>query len=491
MKLAIGCILALAPSLATAQGTQADYERAQALRDRLQNLAVNVPGAPNWIGDTHHFWYRKSVKGGAEFLRVDADSGSKRPAFDHEKIAASLSAASGNKYQANTLPFTEIKFVDGEDAIEFVADRSTWRCTVADSACRKTGAAPQGGGRGGRGGRGPEEEESPSEGPWESDAVAEDAPQSPQQGQGGRGAAGAAPAPVVRPSPDGNWEALIRNFNIYLRRKGETVATPLSQDGSEGNYYLLQSIAWSPDSRRLAAYRRRPGYVREVHYVESSPSDQLQPKHSTLVYAKPGDTLALDQPVLFEVETRQAIAIDNGLFPNPYSLSRMEWWKDGRGLTFEYNQRGHQLYRVIEVAAETGAARALITEESRTFVDYRPLAPNPRDTGKKVRYNLADGKEIIWGSERDGWEHLYLYDGLTGRVKNQITKGNWVVRAVTKVDEEKRQVWFQASGMEAGPGPVFRPLLPDQFRRHGTYPVHRCGRRARGGLFARHEILRR
>ncbi len=460
MKLAIACILAFAPSVATAQGTQADYQRAQALRDRFQNLTVNVAGTPNWIGDTHHFWYRKSVKGGGEFVWVDAESGSKRPAFDHEKIAASLSAAGGKTYQANTLPFTEFKFADGEAAIEFVADRSTWRCTVGDSACRKTGAAPVSGGRGGRGGRGPEaEEESPSEGPWENDAVADDAPQvSPQQGQGGRGTTGGAGAiqrNLVRPSPDGNWEALIRNFNVYLRKKGETEATPLSQDGSEGNYYLLQSIAWSPDSRRLAAYRRRPGYVREVHYVESSPADQLQPKHSTIVYAKPGDTLALDQPVLFEVETRQAVPIDSSLFPNPYSLSRMEWWKDGRGFTFEYNQRGHQVYRVIEVAADTGAARALISEESRTFVDYRPLVSNARDTGKKVRYNVADGKEIVWGSERDGWEHLYLYDGLAGRVKNQITKGNWVVRAVTKVDEEKRQVWFQASGMEPGQDPYF------------------------------------
>src|SRR5581483_9769610 len=129
--------------------------------------------------------------------------------------------------------------------------------------------------------------------------------------------------------------------------------------------------------------------------------------------------------------------------------------EDSRGFTFEYNQRGHQAYRVIEVNAQTGAAHALIDEESKTFIDYRPLVPDQFDTGKKVRIDINDGKEIIWGSERDGWEHLYLYDGTTARVKNQITKGNWVVRNVDHVDIEKRLIWFEASGMESGKDPYY------------------------------------
>src|SRR5262249_2272796 len=155
---------------------------------------------------------------------------------------------------------------------------------------------------------------------------------------------------------------------------------PLSFDGSEGNYFTLNSIAWSPDSQHLIAYRVRPGYKREVHYVESSPADQLQPKHSTREYAKPGDALDIAQPVLFSVANKKETIVDNSLFPNPYSLSRAAWWKDSRGFTFEYNQRGHQVYRVIEVDATTGRARSLIDEESQTFIDYRPLLPNRTDT---------------------------------------------------------------------------------------------------------------
>lgn len=191
---------------------------------------------------------------------------------------------------------------------------------------------------------------------------------------------------------------------------------PLSWDGSEGNYYTFASIAWSPDSKQLAAYRVRPGYKRQVHYIKSSPADQLQPKHSMREYAKPGDALDIAQSVLFDVATKKQTIIDNALFPNPYSLSPPVWWKDGRGFTFEYNQRGHQIYRVIEVEAATAKARALISDEPKTFLFSRLLIAAHRESGSKYRYNVNDDKEVIWMLERDGWRHLYLYDGATGKV---------------------------------------------------------------------------
>jgi len=120
--------------------------------------------------------------------------------------------------------------------------------------------------------------------------------------------------------------------------------------------------------------------------------------------------------------------------------------EDGRGFTFEYNQRGHQAYRVVEVNAETAKPRVIINEEANTFFCY---------SGKKYRHDVNEGKEIVWMSERDGWNHLYLYDGTSGKVKSQITKGNWVVRGVEHVDEEKRQIWFRASGMNPGQDPYF------------------------------------
>ena len=250
----------------------------------------------------------------------------------------------------------------------------------------------------------------------------------------------------TKTSPDGKWEVFIRNYNVCLRDKEKKEETILSRDGSEGNYYTYESLSWSRDSKKIAAMRLRRGYHRVIQYVESSPADQLQPKYHTMEYAKPGDALDIERPVLFLVDTKAGIEVDDALFPNPYELSDLAWRKDGRAFTFEYNQRGHQAYRIVEVDGTTGRARAVVDEKAETFFCY---------SGKKYRFDLADGKEVVWMSERDGWNHLYLYDGATGAVKNQITKGEWVVRSVDKVDEAKRQVYFQASGVIPGRDPYF------------------------------------
>ena len=490
---------------APGQGTLADYQRAQGLQTKARDLVVNVPGAANWIDDADRLWYTRSVRGGTEFVLVDAAAGTRKPAFDHEKLAAAINAASGGHYTGLALPFAPapggrgaaaggrgpgipapgaLTFLDHESAIRFGAAGFLWRCTLTDYVCTKGEAMPAAaGGRGGRGGApedegllaapemtggdpvdGLEYEPPPQQGPGAAGVFGRGAsgcgPRVAAQGEG-RGGRGASSAePPVCASFDGKWEALIENFNVFLRPAGSSEpAKPLSFDGSEGNYYTLRSVAWSPDSRKIAAYHTRPGYDRQVHYIESSPADQIQPKHTSILYRKPGDALDIAYPALFDVATKKEIEIDNALFPNAYSLSPPVWWKDSRGFTFEYNQRGHQVYRVIEVDAHTGKARAPITEESPTFIDYRPLTANASDTGKKVRYDIQDGKEIIWASERDGWEHLYLYDGGVppgpGKVKNQITKGDWVVRYVDRVDEAERQVWFLASGMNRGEDPYF------------------------------------
>jgi dipeptidyl aminopeptidase/acylaminoacyl peptidase len=403
------------PFAVYAQGTLADYQRAGTLRTRYQAAALNIPETPTWL-EKGRFWYRKSVAGGHEFVMVDASTGAKAPAFDHVKLAASLSKAANASYTAVTLPFNTISFVDGDQAIEVVAAEFKWKCSLSDYACQKLGPAPAGAGRRGGG--------------------------APPQNRGLQTPVEDRPAA----SPDGKWEALIQNFNVYLRPKGKTEGSMLSFDGSEANYYAASSISWSPDSKKLAAYRVRPGFHRKLQYVESSPSDQLQPKYMTIEYAKPGDVLDRQQPVLFLIDDKKQIVVDSSLFPNPYLLSRPVWWKDSRAFTFEYNQRGHQVYRVIEVDAASGRPRSTIDEEAKTFFCY---------SGKKYRRDINDGKEMLWMSERDGWNHLYLYDETSGKVKSQITKGNWVVRGVEHVDEERRLIWFRASGTNPGQDPYF------------------------------------
>jgi hypothetical protein len=345
-------------------------------------------------------------------------------------------------------------FLDGEKAIQFGTGGSLYRCTLANYECKKEGPIPQSTGRA-RSPAGPDDGSSLHPDPQGGDPVdgLEYQPPAPQDGDEGvfgrrQGSCASRPAPLAQtqgrggllamgarfpgqlpPDPvevcasfDGKWEAFIQNFNVFVKPAGDQPAFPLSYDGSEGNYYTLRTFAWSPDSKKLVAYHTRPGYDREIPFIESSPRDQLQPKRTAIRYRKPGDALDIAYPVLFDLAGRKAIEIDRTLFPNPNALSRPLWSKDSRGFTFEYNQRGHQVYTVIEVDANTGKARPLIREVSKTFFYYNNLGPG-LSGGRKYRHDVNDGTEIIWASERDGWEHLYLYDGVTGKVKNQITKG--------------------------------------------------------------------
>ena len=506
------CALLAVPGL-WAQGTLADYQRGHDLQATAKGLVVDAPGLPTWIGDSGKFWYARSVKGGEEYMMVDAASATKRPAFDHEKLASAINSVSGKHYTALTLPFaagggrgggrgpgavpqtSPLHFVDTE-AIEFGVGGSMYSCKLSSYTCMKGGAITvPGRGRGGA------PEANPSDGSYdqpmpmeigndpvdgmeyqpfpqqggagERGGAANEHPRCEQDREGrgggrGRGAGrgGATPpAPEVCTSFDGKWDALIENYNVFLRPPGSKDSPlPLSFDGSEGNYYSFQSIAWSPDSKHLVAYHTRPGYDRQVHYIESSPTDQVQPKHFTTstmsvstmgrMYRKPGDTVDVASPALFDIASKKETGIDHELFPNAYDITPAVWWKDSRGFTFEYNQRGHQVYRVIEVDANTGKARALIDEQSRTFIYYNQLGPG-LSGGRRYRHDVDDGREIVWASERDGWEHLYLYDGVTGKVKNQITKGDWLVRNVIDVDDSAHQIWFAAGGSIAGQDPYF------------------------------------
>ena len=422
-RVLLSLLFLMSPLCIRAQVTAADYERANGLRERYQWLTENVAERANWIGTSHRFWYRKTVAGGHNFFVYDAETLSGRPAFDHNRLAEALQkldTGAKEKPTAARLPFTEFTFVDNDQSIEFNNGPGFLRCSLQTYTCQKI---------------------------------------DPPQGRGGQRNAGipitqGIPGPHYtfpqtlesKPSPDGKLEAYISNFNIWVRSKGKRDGKAISFDGSEGNYYALASLEWSPDSKALAVYRVRPGYGRRIQYVESSPAEQEQPRYYSMEYAKPGDVLDLPQPMLFKLDSSRPIPIDATLFPNPYNLTRIEWRKDSRAFTFEYNQRGHQVYRVLEVDAATGSVRSLISEEPKTFFCY---------SSKKYRQDIGDGKEMVWMSERDGWNHLYLVDGKTGQVRNQITRGQWVVRGVDKVDEEKRQIWFQASGMYPGKDPYF------------------------------------
>ena len=387
-----------------------DFERALSLREDWLYLTRGVAFPARWL-DAQRFVYRRSVEGGFEFVLRDITQPQQaEPAFDHAAIAAALGQATQRSYTALRLPFDELEFVEDGKAIRILIDGGAWRCTLdATPTCARTGN--EGPGPRARG--------------W---GVVRDLSQ-PADNR-------------PRSSPDQRFEAAVEGDNVVLVERESGLRRPLSHDGSAGDFYDIESLVWSPDSSRFALYRVRPGHRREVLRVETSPRDQLHTRVQTQLYPKPGDPVDIERPVIFEVDSGRQLNVPPTLFANPFRLSPLVFRADGRSLAFRYVERGHQRVRLIEVDALSGAARSVIEERSDTFVNDWWHRAFFHDVGNR-------GREILWLSERDGWNHLYRVDGRSGRARH-LTRGEWVVREVLRVDEARREVWFAASGREPG-----------------------------------------
>ena len=386
---------------AFAQGTLEDYNRAYSLRQKFSGYQVYHSDVnPHWVTGTSSFWYLQRTPQGNEYLLVDADRQIRRPLFVRDSLAVQLQQSLGRRVDARNLPLDKGNLEASLDVFRFVCDGYNWRYEIAANRLTREGKVPPR-----RKGR-----------HWmETDD---------EKGWG----------PVT--SPDGKYEAYIKNDNIFVRDKASGRERQLSQDGTLSNYYSSY-IQWSPDSRKVLSCRIRPVQKRYVYYVESSPRDQLQPKLHQQEYAKPGDELPFKVPCIFHVEIGQRCIPETSLFAHQYSLSYLRWDADSKSVTFEYNERGHKTYRVLELSAEDGKVRTLIEEKEEKYVNY-PLI---------YRNYLQDGKHILWTSARDNYNHLYLYDRTTGRPVRQITKGRWYVRGVQHVDEQNQWIYFSANGM--------------------------------------------
>lgn len=248
-------------------------------------------------------------------------------------------------------------------------------------------------------------------------------------------------------SPDGKLATFLKDSNVWLRDTKTKEETQLSTDGKPGDSY--GTVFWAPDSKKVIAIKTKAGGDRKVTLVESSPRNQLQPVTSTLNYLKPGDPIPLSKPHLFDAVAKKEVATSDELFANPWDTGFEHWAPDSKHFYFTYNQRGHTVMRLLAINAETGKVTAVVNEECKTFFDY---------ANKLFVQYLDDTNEVVWMSERDGWNHLYLVDLATGKARN-ITKGEWVVRGVDRVDVKNREVWFRALGVH-----------PDQ----DPYHVHFC-----------------
>ncbi|MBN1360673.1 MAG: prolyl oligopeptidase family serine peptidase [Sedimentisphaerales bacterium] len=370
---------------------------------------------PYWFDDGTRFWYRNDLAGGTkEFILVDAESGTRQFAFDHDRLAAALSEATGETCQADRLPFDSIEF--NGVAVRFKVGGTVRQCDLDSYRCARLANV---------------QDISPGETPTQRRQRFEEI--TPETVADGTNLAYDPPLYEDSVSPDGKWTASIKDYNVVVRgADGQEVR--LSDTGVEGHSFGM--LSWSPDSKTFIASRIVPGEPKPVYLLESSPREGGRAKLRTRLYPLPGDKYTSYGLWVFDVASRRATKVETEIV-DFYGPPQPRWRTDARRFLFHRTDRGHQRFRIIEVDTATGKTRTIFDDKAETFVNT---------TYDSFIYYTEGNEEILYTSERDGWKHLYLIDAERGGVKNQITKGPWVVRGVTRVDEAKRQIWFTGSG---------------------------------------------
>jgi dipeptidyl aminopeptidase/acylaminoacyl peptidase len=418
-------VLAQVPQPYTPKAVTADeYARAeQFMGNNANRLVYGASVRPAWLsGD--RFWYLNHFAGGDEFILVDPSRGTRNRAFDHVRLAAALSKAAGAKHEPFDLPFRTFEFSGDGRSISFDIENRHYTYDVRGDSCT-VGNKPK--------------DLKPD------NAVA---------------------------SPDRKRAAFIRDNNLWVRDLTTGKETPLTSDGVEDFGYATNNagwtksdrpvLLWSPDSRKIATFQHDARGVGEMYLVETKVG---HPVLQEWKYPLPGDDkIFMIQRVIIDLDGPRLIRLD--MPPDPHrssiadhvyfdgALADAEWSPDASELYFLSTSRDHK-HETLRVAdARTGKVRDILDERSNTFLE---------SGFDKINWHaLPASDEILWFSERDNWGHLYLYDSRTGRLKNQITRGDWPVLQVLRVDEKRRTIYYTGAGREPG-DPYYRYFYSVKF----------------------------
>src|SRR5579872_127279 len=319
-----------------------DYSRAEGfLPWNAENLVFNAYLEPHWIATTDQFWFRSDRPQGKEFLLVDPKRNVCEPAFDHARLAAAVSSASGKPHAHDQLPFDEFEFVDGQTTIRFMTGEMQWTCDLSSYMCER------------------------------------DDKRRPGKGE------------VA--SPDGKWVVSLRDHNLHLHSLDTGEDRPLTEDGEPWYDYGSRSegrgeevtdrllgrirppvVVWSPDSARLVTHRLDQRHVKTMPLAQTVFSDgDLRPVSHSFRQALVGDRhIPMAELFIADVTAdRITPVMDHPLpvgFDTPIELGRLWWSSNGQHVYVIHESRDYRTLRLVQVDAGTGTSRQLFEEQADT-----------------------------------------------------------------------------------------------------------------------------
>lgn len=393
-----------------------------------RRLVLNEAPKVHWAEDGGSLWYRRETPSGQDYIRVKLPDGNRSPLFDHSRLARALSKAADREIDQNSLALAEDSVNQLNQTLQTTVGGARFGCSWSTYECRTA----------------------------DPDATRQSASS----------------------SPDERFQLIRDGYNLYLEDRVNERSTSLTLDGSPDRYYgadvflerdmalgLNQTppVVWSPDSRWAATIRLTVTGVGRTSILSTETTEENpRPRAVSFRYPMLGDeTLPMAELVLVDTAAAEAHEIASEAWPvsssAPFSESSntsLGWWS-ADGSTFSWLQigRGNHSMSLWTVDTTVREARKVLTEDSQTRVGPQQGFIDPRNT-----LTLKETGEVIWFSERDGWGHLYLYDGRTGALKRRLTRGPWLVREVIHVDSKQRFVYFSAGGRESDRNPYHRHL---------------------------------
>ncbi|WP_264511211.1 S9 family peptidase [Flavobacterium sp. N1719] len=243
-------------------------------------------------------------------------------------------------------------------------------------------------------------------------------------------------------SPNGSKIAYVKANNLYVMDVASGNSTAITNDGEknaiingitdwvyEEEFAFVRAFDWSADSKKLAFIRfderQVPEFSMDIY------QKALYPTQEKFKYPKAGEKNALVSLHLVDVASNTKKEVNLSQY-NDFYIARMRWTNDANVLCAQVLNRHQNNLDLLFIDGTSAAAKVVLNEKDNAYVD--------------VTDNLTFLKDnsFIWTSEKDGWNHIYLYDK-TGKLKNQVTKGAWEVTAYYGFDEKTKTIFYQST----------------------------------------------